>query len=556
MAGRSAATAFQKFSRARGVLCMPLGAPCQRQLILDAAMMTVDDSLVSKAQLRDATLSGLRWVTLARIVCEFLALVAAVVLAHLVPPAAYGEFAIALVVRELAVSLASQGIGTPLVQRENLTRHHVEGAMAFGLVGGLALSLLTYFAVPIVSVPLFGEATTELMRLFAPAFAITGLMVVPLSTLQRHLEFNRISISEVIGVAVGALVSVVLALVGLNAQAYVLGSLAGLVAWAIVLLILARHVPLPRWRPAALKEIAATGVPAAGAGLAGTGTRNVDYAVLGAQLSTAQVGFYYRAFVLGVEHERKISGILLRIAFPVYSRAEDILHLRSIRRRMVRLNVSLIFPLLAFFIVVAPVLVPWMFGARWEPAVVLAQILAVSGMAGTLKNTVDPLVLAADRARSLFWFRTGEVFLYAAALILASSGGNLVVVCISVTVFRIVSLVAAYQFLLGPIVGGSFRELLDDVAPVLASCLALAAAALPIRLLLGGSPLVVLSLSTIAAFPAYAATLRLTGRESWSDIVLVAKRLIPRLGGSGSEDQGRGGVSSVGVPSAAQASAE
>ena len=519
-------------------------------------MATADDPRVSKAELRDATLNALRWVSLARVVCEFLALAGAVVMAHLVPPAAYGEFAIALVIRELAISLASQGIGTPLVQRQGLTRHHVEGAMALGIFSGLALTALTYFVVPLVSAPLFGEGTAELMRLFSPAFAVTGLMIVPLATLQRRLEFNRISVSEVFGVAVGALTSVGLAVAGLDAEAYVLGSLAGLVAWALGLMVLARHVPIPRWRPAALKEIAAIGMPAAGAGLAGTGTRNVDYAILGTQLSSAQVGFYYRGFMLGVEYERKISGILLRIAFPVYSRAEDLLHLRSIRRRMVRLNVSLIFPLLAFFIVVAPVLVPWLFGAQWEPTVVLAQILAVSGMAGTLKNTVDPLILAAGRARSLFLFRTVEVALYAAALILASSGGDLVVVCIAVTAFRIASLMAAYPLLLGPVVGGSLRELLGDVVPVVASCLGLVAVALPIRLLFGGPPLAVLALCAVAAFPAYTATLRLVSRDSWSDVVLVARRLIPRLGGSKPGDKEGGGLSGIGVSSAAQASAE
>ena len=40
-------------------------------------------------------------------------------------------------------------------------------------------------------------------------------------------------------------------------------------------------------------------------------------------------------------------------------------HLRSVRQRIVRLNATLIFPLMVFFIVVAPVAVPWLFGARW-----------------------------------------------------------------------------------------------------------------------------------------------------------------------------------------------
>ena len=132
---------------------------------------------------------------------------------------------------------------------------------------------------------------------------------------------------------------------------------------------------------------------------------------------------------------------------------------------------------------------PWLFGARWAPAVTLAQILALAGMAATLKNTIDPLVLAAGRSRSLMRFSAGEVAIYATMLFFASAGGNLVVICAAVAGFRIATLIASYALLLGPILDSSLRELLGDAGPALGACLALAAAALPVRLLLDAPPL-------------------------------------------------------------------
>jgi hypothetical protein len=43
---------------------------------------------------------------------------------------------------------------------------------------------------------------------------------------------------------------------------------------------------------------------------------NADYLILAARLHPAQVGFYWRAFQLGVCYQDKISGIMLRTAFP------------------------------------------------------------------------------------------------------------------------------------------------------------------------------------------------------------------------------------------------
>lgn len=484
---------------------------------------------ISPSELREATLDGVRWISATRLAFEIVAVIGAVVLAHLVPPAAYGRFAIALVVPEIALSLVNEGLGTPLVRHNAVTHRHTEGTMAIGVAGGLALTALTYFVAPLITTPLFGAATTELIQLYSPVFTIAGVMIVPLAMLQRRLEFNRIGISEVVSAAVTTVVSIALALAGLDAEAFVLGSIAGIFAWAAVLLLFAGSTPLPFWRGAEMREIAAVGAPAAGAGLASIGSRNVDYAILGARLSPTAVGFYYRAFTLGVEYERKVSGIVARIAFPVYSRTKGLIHLRSVRRRIVRLNATLIFPLMVFFIVVAPVAVPWLFGARWEPAVVLAQILAVAGMAGTLKNTIDPLVLAAGKPRALMVFNVCEVALYAAMLFLVSAGGDLVVVCAAVAGFRVASLIGSYAFLLGPVLESSVFELLDDAGPALLGCLALAAAALPLRLFLDAPVVPLLAACAAAGFTAYAAVLRLVSPASWADILLIAGRLVPAL---------------------------
>ena len=83
---------------------------------------------VSRSELKQATFSSLRWVTIARIAAELLSLAAGILLAHLVPPADFGRVAIAIVVSELGLALANQGAGSVLVQRKTLDRAHVESA--------------------------------------------------------------------------------------------------------------------------------------------------------------------------------------------------------------------------------------------------------------------------------------------------------------------------------------------------------------------------------------------------------------------------------------------
>jgi PST family polysaccharide transporter len=483
---------------------------------------------VSRATLKAAALDGVRWMAFARLAAELVSVGSSVVLAHLVSPRQFGMLATAVVVRELALMTANEGVGSPIVQRRDLRRAHLEAGVLLALVIGGVLTLVALLVVPLATEPLFGAETTSLFRLFAPSFLLVAVMIVPLAQLQRELRFRRIGAIEVVGVLVSAAVSLALAIAGLEAKAYVLGMLAGLAVLAVGYQAGVPRV-LPRWHRREAIDIWRFGVPATAAGLAGVGYRNVDYLLVGARLGPLLAGYYYRAFTLGVEYEAKITGVLARVTFPLYARTEDMDHLRSLRLRIVRLNATLIWPLLACFVVVAPVALPWVFGDRWTPAVVPAQLLAIAGMAATIRNGTSPLILAAGHPRALMGFCVVELIAYAGTVLVATSFG-LTAVAAAVSAFQIVALCAAYAVMLGPLVGVPLRQLLRDVAPAGLSSAALVAITWPLGQALDGvlpAPVFVAAVGLVAA-AVYVAMLRILFAAAWSDVALLAGSVLRR----------------------------
>jgi PST family polysaccharide transporter len=482
---------------------------------------------VSREELREATLSGVRVFTITRAIAELSSLGAAVLLARLVAPSEFGRLAIAVVVSEFAMCIASESLGAPLVQRDALEHEHIEGAMLLGLLIGLGLALLTVFVAPLLTTPLFGARTSELFRLFAPAFALAGLEIVPLARLRRELRFRYIGVVDVVGVLISAGVSVGLAFAGLGAKAYVLGVLVGLAASTAGYLAGVSLV-LPRWRLSHMRELLRFGTWSSAAGIASVAYRNLDYMILGARLPAVIVGYYYRAFTIGVEYERKLTTIVAHIAFPVYSRASDPGHLRSLRTRIVRINVAVIYPILALFISVAPVLVPWLFGSRWSPAVLPAQILAIAGMASTVRSLTGPSVLAAGRPRALAVFSACEALLYGATVWIAA-GQGLTAVCIAVGGFQLVSLAVAYIVLMRHTIGTSAGQIASDIGPAVVSCIPLVIVAVLVRRALpaGDSAAAVVLLACICGGAAYLLTLRALFSSAWGDLALLAERILP-----------------------------
>jgi O-antigen/teichoic acid export membrane protein len=335
---------------------------------------------------------------------------------------------------------------------------------------------------------------------------------------------------EMTALASGYALSLGLAIGGLDAPAIVAGGLAQSAVTSAMLLIMARP-PLPRWDRAAAREISAFGIPAASAGLVHVMFQNVDYAILAARVSATQTGIFWRAFNLGVVYQDKVSGVMMRVAFPVYSRTESREELRDMHMRAMRVLAAVLFPPLTLLIVLAPLLIPFVFGSAWEAAVVPSQILAGAGMIAAILTGYPQVMLAVGRPKRLLRFNVAMLAVYGTAVFFASTHG---LVAVSITVVGVFFgiLLGVYFYLLKPELGIPARGILDDLGPALAGCVALAAIAFPVRFgleALGVPDLVTMVVATLAGIAAYALVIRAAFAATWSDLTMIITRVIPPL---------------------------
>jgi PST family polysaccharide transporter len=482
--------------------------------------------------LKDAAIAGIRWMAVARIASEVIAFVSMVVLARLIIPSEFGEFAIVLVVTEIALTTTGEGIGTALVQRKTVKREHLQAGMFGSICIGLLLGAIAWVTAPYIFTPIFGEGTTELVRLSTPMFLIAAITAVPLAVLQRRLDFRMISVTQIVSTIVRAILTVALALAGLEASALVIGGMIASGSMMLALLVVAR-LPWPRPRFRELVEIGRFGVPAALAGLSWTGFRNADFAIVGARLGTAGAGFYWRSYQLAIEYQRKVGSGVNQVAFPIYSRAPNVQEMAEFRRRVVRVEAAVLVPCLAALGVLAPLLIPLMFGPTWDDAIVPTQILALAGIVTIPSDTLGPVVLAAGRAKAWLAYHLGCFVVYATAVYIAA-GRGLAAVCVAVVVVQAIAAVVGYAALLRGLVEKPILRLWEDMAPGLAGAVGLAAVAAPVAwglTRIGAPDPVALIVASAAGGVAALAAIRLVSRGAWEDLVRLPKRVLERRRG-------------------------
>ena len=480
-------------------------------------------------ELTEVTAAGLRWITLGRIATELLLMISMVVLARLIPPSAFGMFAIVVIVQELAVNVPSEGVASALVQRKSIEREHLQGGLALSLTVGAALAVATLLLAGVVVRPIYGADTATLVMLTTPWFLVGAVVAVPMAVLRRRLDFRRLSMLALTQSAVRSIGSIVLASVfGLDAPALVYGGMAGVVAMLALALVFVR-VPLPRWRMREIRDLLPYGGPASLATFAWSGFRNGDYAIVGARLGVTQAGFYWRGFQLAVEYQSKISQVMTQMAFPVFARTTDADAMFVLRRRMVRLLTIVVFPLLAGLVILAPSVVPWVFGPEWEPAVVPTQILAGAGAATVVIDAVGTVLMAEGRTRAMLGYGVGHFAVYVTAVLFGSRWG-LVGVSIAAVGVHLVFLVVAYEVLLHKRAEQTLRFLWGDVSAAVTGCVAVAAVGIPVTVALdqaGAAPFVHLALVGGLACIAYLGVLRIWFKPDFADLSTLVRRVLP-----------------------------
>lgn len=501
---------------------------------------------LSATQLREAALSGARWTASSRLVAETAAFASSIVLARIIPPAEFGRAAVALIAVTLAAVLGTPGLVAPIVQRRELGRDHVASATFLAIGCGLMMTALTALFGLVLAPGIFGDRTASLVVLAAPAWLLVGAGATSQAVLQRQLRFRRLSSIEAVAVVTGAAVALVAALTGVDAEALVLGALVVVGVIAVLSLVSA---PPPRSGPTrrGAEDIWRSAAPVAGSSLVYLAYRNVDYAILGARASPAQLGFYWRAYQLGVAYQTKISRVMLRVSFPVYSRTPDLETLRRFRTKIVRTHATVLVPILALFAGVAPILVPWLFGPAWEPAVVPAQIMSVAGMADAITSGTAPLLVALGRPRALLYWNLVVLMLYAVLIAVLAPHG-IVPVAIGVAVFGVGTVLGLQLLLLRRYVGLSFRQLWYDVRAgvVIGTVVFMATTLLRWALAPVGLPdVVVLAALGTTALVVYAVVLRAAFSEGWDDLAAIARmRRKDSVTGRGTPSAGGAPISS------------
>jgi PST family polysaccharide transporter len=330
--------------------------------------------------LRARALRGVLWSLVEFGGGEAISFVVFLVLARLLVPADFGIVALAGAFIAFVQLFLAQGFPDALVQRERIDAEHLDTAFWSGLAVALLFLVATLAAAGPVARAFGQPLLADVLCLLSPVFVSTALNGVHQAIFRRELRFAAFALRALVGIGVGGVVGIAMALEGFGVWSLVGQQLAN--GAASVAAIWGSSEWRPRWRfsPARLREMARFAAPVIGSGLVAFCYNKLDIFIVGCFLGPHELGYYYLVQRLLVTTGLVTLSTVQAVVMPVLSRLQaDRARFREALATAIQLTQAVWLPVALGLGLVAPSLVPVFFGAAWRPAVPILAIMSLTG---------------------------------------------------------------------------------------------------------------------------------------------------------------------------------
>jgi O-antigen/teichoic acid export membrane protein len=353
--------------------------------------------------LRALVVKSMAWYGATRLWGQIVSWVVTVLLARLLVPHDYGLFAMVLSVLSILELLQEFGLGTALIQRQDLTRQQVNAVFWVVAAASVLLAGATFVASDLIG-RTYGEPELAWpLRLLCLSFVLNSMGVVPSSLLTKAINLRQRSLAEAFGTTASALVVLVLAFLGYGVTALVIGYLARAVLMNLLLSCFAGWLPGIDVDLDGLWRLLTFGVRIAGTHLVGAATTATVIFILAKLLSATAVGLYAMAQSLSDAPSRLSTAIINQVSLPLFSKIQDDRVLLAAAFLKISRYLALVaVPAQIGLALVAPDLVPVLLSSQWEPLTRPFQILCLESCLVLSTLTCSPLLLARGRANLLF----------------------------------------------------------------------------------------------------------------------------------------------------------
>lgn len=416
--------------------------------------------------LKSQTKKGLYWTFFNNFANYGLQFIVSIILARLLSPEDYGITALPAIFITVAGTLVDCGFGSALVRKPTVTEKDLSTAFYYSISVGLVLYSALFFSSEWIAgfykAPILSSVLkfTALSLLFGPIISVQGVQ------LTRKLDFKTPTKISVTCKITTGVVGIAMAYMGYGIWSLVIPNVVSSILNILLLYYYVRWLPHERWNKESFKYLWNYGNKMLASALLDTIYKNIYPLVIGKYYSTRDLGMYNRAYGYANLPSSNLTNVLQGVTFPVLSKVQDDTETLSRNyRKIICVTAFIVFPLMMMLSALARPLIIVMITAKWEPCIILLQIVCFSLMWYPVHSINLNLLMVKGRSDLFLRLEIYKKILGVIIMIIAIPRGLIFIVSASVAM-SLMCLVLNTHYT-GRFINAGFLTQMKDLFPAL-----------------------------------------------------------------------------------------
>ncbi len=354
------------------------------------------------------TARTMKWNVIDRLSQQVLYAITGIVLARELTQADFGLVGAVLIFQAFANLLVDSGFSSALLQRKAPTRLDYSSVLWFNLLVAAALYAILWVCAPLIAQCFENDQRLiPLSRVMFLSFILNAAAIVQTNRFMKEMNVRPVAMSNAIGLAAGAVVGIWLAVSGCGAWAIVWQTIVAAAVKTSLLWIISRWTPLLRLSWHALRSFMSVGLGMMFTSLLNTIFLNLYSFFIGNRVGLVSLGYYTQSDKWSKMGSASISQVLTSTFVPVLSSVQDDApRFRRMVRRMNRVTAYITVPAMLGLAALATPLFHTLFGAKWDPSILLFRILLIRGIFVVLNSLYGNYMLALGRSKAIVAMET------------------------------------------------------------------------------------------------------------------------------------------------------
>ena len=349
-------------------------------------------------------INGIFWTAVQKYSGLIVQIIVTAILARLLTPEDFGVVAIATVLIAFFTLFTDMGIGSAIIQKQDLTQEDLNSIFSFTIWGGILLAVLFFWAAYLIGAFYKEDSLVLICQLLSVNLLFAAWNIVPNALLNKNKRFKFIAERTLSLQVICGIISVFAAYQGLGLYTLLISPILTAIG---VFVLNYRQYPLQfswQMQTGALKKIFSYSSFQFLFNFINYFSRNLDKLIIGRFFSMNELGYYEKSYRLMMLPLQYVTNVITPVMHPILTfLQDDYKSLTEKYNKIIKLIATISFPLGVFLFFAADDIIHIVYGERWDKAIPVFQILALSLPLQMILSTTGAIYQAAGRTNWMFY---------------------------------------------------------------------------------------------------------------------------------------------------------